>query len=186
MKRILAGLLISGLALACWRCGQGGGSSETEGLTLVGRVVDSARHPWSRARVSLFPAVAATRVDSFPAPADSARSDAAGRFAFRGVAPGSYSVTVLTEDSSLAALRTGIEVAADDSLEALSLRPASSLTGRLPAGFPYSRAKQVVLAGTPYGSPVSADGSFLITGITEGTYPWPLSCAPRERRPILP
>ncbi|MBW8888893.1 MAG: carboxypeptidase regulatory-like domain-containing protein [Fibrobacteres bacterium] len=170
MKRILACLFFSGIALACWRC-EGGGSSETEGLTLAGRVVDSAQHPWPRARVALFPAAPAGRADSLPAAMDSTRSDAAGRFAFRGVAPGSYSVTILSEDSSHAAMRAGIEVAGDDSLEALSLRPASSLTGQVPPGFPYSRAKQVGLLGTPFGSPVSADGSYRITGITEGTYP---------------
>lgn len=180
MKRILAGLSFAFLAMALWHCQQGGGSSETEGLTLAGRVVDSAQHPWPRARVSLFPAAPASRADSFPEATDSARSDAAGRFAFRDVAPGTYSVTVLAEDSSLAAMRAGIEVAGDDSLEAFSLRPASSLSGQLPAGFPYSRAQKVVLIGTPLGSAVSADGSFRIGGITDGTYPLALILSTAE------
>lgn len=172
MKRWLERLLLSGLALLCWQCfaSLGGGSSEAEGFTLAGRVLDSAGSPLSGAKVELFAERPWGQGDSTTQALDSARTQGDGRFAFRRLAKGRYALLATADHARLAGFRSAVAIAGDDTLKALALTRAATLSGKLPVEFPYSRVKYVALPGTPYRSPVTALGDFSLTGIVPGTY----------------
>lgn len=172
MKGFLA---LAGLGLFCWQCigNPGGGSSEAEGFTLSGRIVDSAQRPLSGAKVALFDDKTLHRADSQALVLDSARTDAEGWWALKGVRKGRYTLLATTDGADgaeRAALRSGIELAEDDTLEAMSAGQAASLAGSIPTGFPYSHAVHMALLETPYRSPIAGDGTFSMDGIAPGTY----------------
>lgn len=173
MKGLLHRLLPAGLALFCMQCFlslSGGGSSEAEGFTLAGQVVDSARSPVPGARVALFASEADSRPDLAAAILDSVRTDGEGRFAFRRLRAGRYSLLATAQEATLAAIRSRIDISGSDTLDALTVGRAASLSGVLPGGFPFHRADHVALPGTPYRGAIAADGSFRIVGIAAGTY----------------
>ena len=173
MKSLALLFMLTGLSLLCWRCSTnlaGGGSSEAEGFTLAGSIVDSVLRPISGARVALFAVRPLVQADSPAAAIDSTRSGADGRFLFKRVPRGLYAVLATANEATLAGLRSGIELARNDTLDAVALARAANVSGRLPVSFPYSRAQRVVLAGTPYRSSVTAEGGFLLAGIVPGTY----------------
>jgi hypothetical protein len=173
MKRIDYLIIAVCVCLFCWQCSTNltsGGSSEVEGFTVAGRVVDASEEPVSGVSVMMFSGDSLVQPDSLYSPLDSTATGTDGWYTFKKVGAGSYSVQAMTIDSTETALQAGIAVADNDTLPLMTLDLTASITGQLPSGFPYTEAKSVILAGTPFRGLISDAGSFSLSGIAAGTY----------------
>jgi protocatechuate 3,4-dioxygenase beta subunit len=175
------------------------GINLTLGVTPVARiegiVTGADGRPAANAQVTLLPRNA---VDSILASQYAPggllvprRTDAAGHFAFAGVQPDDYTVSVRTAGPVAEWAAIDIATTGDDQMLTLTTRPARTLTGRLifdgasapPADltntrvqFNMARAPSVV-NGYEATAHVAADGRLTISGVVPGSY-WLTATAP--------
>lgn len=98
-------------------------------------------------------------------------SDAAGRYAFDGVAPGSYVVTATTRDHLAGTRPVQVPVAAQSVAVDIFLTPTGSFYGQATLENATSHQSTVVyVQGTSYVAVTEPDGDYTITDVPVGTW----------------
>ncbi len=144
----------------------GNGVETTNGITGVATVSDTGT-PVSQATVYLYKK--SVHADSMVT-LDSTVTDVDGRYTFPDLVPGEYEIFILSTDSSYS-LRSSVTIEHQgQNIESIdTLVTPASISGTI--GFNFDSLNLVAeLKDSPFSTPVNADGSFLLQGISPGTY----------------
>jgi hypothetical protein len=173
-----AGFLIAVLLLGCGRevsdvSQRGGSGTETVGIS--GGVVDTNNNPVSGAIVKL------RRADYIDTAQDGLKKSClyyggtvtndSGRFFFGSVDTGKYSIEIIDGNHNAALLACTVSNA--NSLKVFNhqtLRPAGSITGKIPPSFEGAQGVTAYVYGLDACATTSPTGDFVLADIPEGTY----------------
>lgn len=166
---LVLGLILSSMVMM----GCSSGSSDAGSGTIEGVLTDASQVPLSSALVTLYKEDEYSRLGSRSNSISSTHTNISGYYHFSGLSPDTYALVSESPNGSLEIRDISISVISSLDLGDVSIQIPGYVTGSATVVDGVSTLNadiDVFIPGTRYAAKTNSEGSYMISGITPGTY----------------